>query len=155
MYSTLSCLYKKTILNGYKLQFKVDRKQEKLFLLVYDGYDNLIDDESFIYFSSIKNHLELKLSKLAYVQASKRIINDKVYFRYYKISFYDLIGFDTFINLLESGIVNAEIICRIVKSGTSVGKYKNKNIIFNIEKENMAQLFKCIYSCDTDEKVKK
>lgn len=150
IFEKIDCVDKKEMQNHYKLALEVDREEEKVFLCVYDVSGKLIDRKSFIYFSSIENHLKLKLSTLALIYASKKNIDGELYFRYYRIVIYALNSFDCFISLLEAGIIKAELISRISKSGKDKGKYKNKNVIFYIFKENIDKLFSCKYFYNYD-----
>lgn len=146
-------LNKKTLVN-YKYQFelKINKKEEKLYLYVYDEYNNLLNKEAYIEFETIKNRLILKLSKLAMVYASKKEINNIKYFRYYEITIYELKSFDTFIELLEKEIIFISYICRTSRSGPEEGRQRNKNLVFQIKKENLLLLFNQIKRYNTDEK---
>lgn len=82
--SNLSC-NKKILVNGkYYFKLEVSEKEQKIYLAIYDVSDNLIEKEAFINFETIKTVLELKLSTLALVYASKKQIDNIPYFRYYK-----------------------------------------------------------------------
>lgn len=51
-------------------------------------------------FSTLRKHLELKLTNLAIVYASKKEIDNKINYRYYKMCIYKLISFEKFIELI-------------------------------------------------------
>lgn len=70
--SNLSCNKKILVNSKYYFKLEIDENSKKLYLLVYDIFDNLIEKEAYISFDSLKNHLELKLSNLAIVWASKK-----------------------------------------------------------------------------------
>lgn len=134
--------------SNYKLQLEYNKKEEKIYLKVYDIEDNLIEKKSFIYIDSILNHLYVKMNNLAVIYAAKKKINNEDYFRYYKILFYKLK--DNFLNLLKNDTVNIDLISRIGKSGVEKGKYCNKNLVFSIKKNNIEKLFEKIYEYDAD-----
>ena len=146
----------KTIVNKkykFKLQFSED--DEKIFLCVYDKNNILIEKESFIYVDTIYNHLMLKLNRLAIIYASKKKEENDIYYRYYKIDMYQLIGFEKFIDLLKNDLIDVSLISRISKSGVDKGRYRNKNLVFNIKKRNIEKLFEKIYSYNSDEEENK
>lgn len=148
--TTLSC-NNKTLVNG-KFYFKLElsKKEEKLYLEIYDLQNNLIKKEAYINFSTIRSRLELKLTMLALIWASKRNFEDGSYFRYYKIAIYKLKSFDKFIELLQKDIIQIDIICRVSRSGEEEGRQRNRNLIFRIKKEKIEELFKIIELYDYD-----
>lgn len=148
--SNLSC-NKKILVNGkYYFKLDIDEKEQKLYLAVYDILDNLIEKEAFISFDSLKTHLTLKLSNLALVFASKKVLDNFPHFRYYKMIIYKLISFEKFIELLKKDIIIVDIVGRISRSGTEKGRQRNKNLVFKIDKDNISKLFNTIEICDTD-----
>lgn len=149
LYEKLSCISKTVANDKYKLKLQIDNTEEKLFLCVYNLYDELIEKESFVYLDSIRNHLMLKLNKLAIVKAFKTKKDNEDYFRYYKMDIYSIKSFKTFLNLLEIGVIEVSLIARIGKSGNDKGRYRNKNLVFNIKKENIDKLFEKTFSSDS------
>ena len=104
----------------------------------------LIEKQSFIYLETLRQHLEIKLSNLAIVWASKKVINDIPYFRYYKIAIYKLISFDKFIDLISDGTIIINIVGRVSRGGAEAGRQRNKNLVFQINKDDITKLFKPI-----------
>lgn len=145
--------FKRTNLVNYAYRFKLehDRKEEKIYLCVYDLNYKLIERESFIYTKTLYDHVMLKLVELAHIQASSKQTDDGKYFRYYKMNIYRLMSFERFLILLENDELTINLISRISKSGPSRGKYKNKNLSIGIEKWNIDKLYTLIYSYDHDE----
>lgn len=80
----------KMTFGGVKYQYKidVDRDEEKIFLCIYDKYNNLIERETFWSFEYLKNKIMNKLQILAIVNAWTNTIDGWNYFKYYKIDFY-------------------------------------------------------------------
>lgn len=139
----------KTLVNNkYYFEIKVNREQEKLILNVYDKEHNLIEDVSYIDLANIKSRLETKLSNLALVYASKKKIDNQFNYRYYKISFYNLQSFDKFLELLEKNIIKISIIGRVSRSGEEEGRQRNKNLLFQLPKDNITDLFDNIKTID-------
>ena len=47
--------------------------------------------------------------------------------------------------LLKNGDINASLISRISKSGIDAGRYRNKNLVFEIDKDKVYYLFDRLY----------
>ena len=150
--TNLSYKYKTIINNNVKFQLHINDIEEKLYLDVYNLNNVLIERKSFVYIDSIKQHLLLKLNKLALITAKIKKINDCNYFHYYKIKLYELSDFNNFIYLLKKDIVKVSLISRIEKTGNEIGRYRNKNLVFQIKKDNIQRLFTEIYSLDVENK---
>lgn len=156
-YNNKKILYEKLNFNNpclvndkFFFKLEMDEVKEKIFLCVYDFNLNLIERKSFVYLDTLYNHLMLKLSRLALIRASKRMVKGTKCFRYYKITIYDIIGFDKFKSLLLSGDIIVSLIARVSKSGKDAGRYRNKNLVFQIKKENLNKLFNEIYCFNSD-----
>lgn len=141
-------LYCNLVVNTYvkvsdKYFFKLflDYKKQRIAINIYDLKYKLLEEASYINFETLKQRVEIKLNKLAFIWASKKVIYSIHFFRYYKIIFYTLKNFDTFLKLLEKGIIFTEISTCITRSGAYSGKQRNKNMIFKIRKENLELLF--------------
>lgn len=141
---------KYSFINNFNFKLKIDRINQKIILGIYDLYLNPIEEVVYIDFSNIKTRLEIKLSSLALVYASKKMINEEKYFRYYKIVFYKLKSFDKFINMLGENKIKVSILGRTAKSGIDVGKNKNKNLVFSLPKEYIEELFEKELEYDSD-----
>lgn len=136
--------------NKYFFELKLDYNQKKMFLFIYDIAGTLLENSVYIDFYSIKTHLQTKLSSLAIVYASKKIIDKKDYFRYYKMSIYELISAENFIELIEKNIIDISLVGRVSRSGSEKGRQRNKGLIFKIPKENINKLFKEIITYNLD-----
>lgn len=150
LFEKISCNRKSLVDDKYKFKLEVDENAEKLYLCVYDLNDELIERESFVYLKTIEEHLTLKLNRLAVIYASTKKEDEEKYFRYYKIDIYNLIGFERFLRLLKFGVIEVSLISRISKSGVDAGRYRNKNLVFSIKKNNIEKLFDKIHSYDND-----
>lgn len=152
LFASVSSRYKILLPSGYYLGLDIDKKEEKIYLCAYDSEGSFIERKSFVYFKSVYDHLYLKLNRLALIYASKKIIDGEAHFRYYKIVVYLLKDFDTFLKLLEKGIIKVSLIARISKSGVDEGRYRNKNLVFQIKKDKLNKLFDELYYYDYDRK---
>lgn len=89
----------------YKFSLRVDYIARRVYLLVFDRIGLFIEKESFWEFDVLREKLYNKMKVLAYIEAEKKYVNGYEYFRYDSISFFSLKGFDTFISLLDKGVI--------------------------------------------------
>lgn len=136
--------------NKYIFKLEIDKNEQKLYLVVRDLKTNEIEKKSFVYLDSIYDHLNLKLKKMAIIYGSTKKEPNKELFRYYKIKIYGLISKEKFLDLLINGTIDVQLVARVHKSGNREGKYRNKNLIFQLPKDDITKLFKEIYVCDYD-----
>lgn len=137
---------KKVAINeNYSFELIVDYQNKRIMINIYDKENHLIEKRAFIDFQTLETRLQIKLHNLAVVYASKKVINNDLYFRYYKINCYTFKGVDTFIKLIEKRKIKITLMLRIAKSGKDIGKNKNKNMVFAINKDDLSLLFNEIY----------
>ena len=141
-------------LNKYSFIFDFNRRK-KIYLKVYDQNGNYLEKKAYISIKALKERYNIKLHKIAIIRASKKIIDGIPYYRYYKLNLYKAKSFDIFLFLLKKGVLKAQIISRISKSGDKRGLYRDKNIVFSIEKDFINLLFDCYYEYDLDKKNSK
>lgn len=140
------CINEYKQINNNYFKLKIDKETKKLIISIYDLNYKLIEEKTYIDFETIKSRLEIKLSKLAVIYASKKTINNNLYFRYYEMNLYKLKSFDKFVELLEKDYIKVSLIGRISRSGSEKGRQRNKNLVFSIPKEHLDLLFqKTIY----------
>ncbi len=148
--ANINCKSKTLVNSKYYFKLNINEKEKKLYLSVYDKDNSLIEDEVYISFDTLKTKLELKLSNLAIVWASKKTIDNNPYFRYYKMIIYKLKSFDKFIELLKKGIILVNIVGRVTRSGPEAGRQRNKNLVFQISKDYIEKLFDVVIIKDND-----
>lgn len=90
---------------SYQYKLEVNRSEEKILLCIYNKYDDLIERKVYWSFSCLENKIKNKLNILAIVNAWPKNINGWNYFNYYKIDFYTIKEFKTFLNLIEDGTI--------------------------------------------------
>lgn len=151
IYTSLNCQKRKQVNDKYYFKLSIDKNEQRLYLEVYDINFNFLEREAYVEFKNLKSHLELKLNKLALVLASKKTIENQPYFRYYYLAIYQLKSFDKFIELLENNIIKVRFICRISRSGEEKGRQKNKNLVFQINRDDLNLLFDKIIEYNADE----
>lgn len=127
----------------YFFKLRVDRKQERLYLCVYDEDKKLVDEATFWDFELLKEKLFRKLQVLAVVKAWPNRIGGVEYFKYYKLNIYLLRGFQTFVDLLEIGKIS--VIFRIGNyyDEHHYGQVCSHGVGFVIAEEDLVELFEC------------
>ena len=127
---------------GCKYQFKlnIDRENKKLILEIYNE-NKMINNEIFWYFDSLKEKLERKDNKMAVFTFTKQRINSEYYYRYESLYMYYLKDFQTFIKLIEEGIIYVIFKVGVHKSGKYIGKIADHGTAFKIYFGNMHKLF--------------
>ena len=128
---------------GVKYQYKldVDRREQKVYLCVYDRYDNLIEREVYWSFMYLESKIMLKLQTLAIVNAWPKKVDGWNYFRYHKIDFYLLKDFETFLKLIESGIIKITLKVDIHLDENHYGQTYDHGCGFAIKEENITKLY--------------
>ena len=152
-YLFVNLLYNQSVLVNEKYFFKLylNEMQKRLCIDIYNLQKELLDT-CYIDFISLKEHLELKLSNLVVVYASKMNANNQNHFRYYLLTYYKLKSVDLFFELIKKGVIKVSIVCRASYANESF-KQKNKGIIFRISKQDIEELFDKIFQYNADEKV--
>lgn len=139
--------YNEKILIGRKyFELCIDDENKKIYLKIYNIKNKLLATRGFIDFTTVKDRLETKLNNLSLIYASKKKENNDLYFRYYKIECFNLKNFETFIRLIKEDVIKVTIMLRFSRNYNTLGKNKNKGLMFSIEKDKIGNLFKKIYS---------
>ena len=120
---------------------KVNYEKEKVELIVYDHHGNDINLGISWSFSWIQERLNLKLRYLALVYARSTIILSDGYYKYDKINFYKLKDFNTFLSLIEKGIIEVTFKIGVYKSGRRTGEIYDHGTDFSIKPENILLLY--------------
>lgn len=130
---------------GQKYYFKleVSREDEKIYLLVYNINNELLEREVYWAFDILKEKLYRKLKWLALVKAySKKCYSERSeYFKYDNIKTYCLKNFETFINLLERGIIRVNFKLNIKTKGDKIGQIHDHGTSFDIQEHDILKLF--------------
>ena len=136
--------YKK--LGYYKIiKLIVNRKDKKIELIAYNIYGEKIPLDTSWSFSSIEERMKIKLSHLAIIQADNKIINNQEFFKYEKMKIYKYKGIETFLELIEKGIIEITIKATTYKQGNKKGKIHNRGGDFSILEKDIEKLYECIY----------
>ena len=83
----------------------------------------------------------LKLQNLAIVNTWTKNVDGWNYFKYYKIDFYKLKDFETFLKLLEEGIIRINLKVDIYLDEKNYGKTYDHGCGFSISEKDIMKLF--------------
>ena len=130
--------------NTFYFKLNVYRKDKKITLSVYDKHYNKIEENTYWDFDILKEKLIRKLSYLALVNVDRKFNNGKKYFKYSAMSIYKLKNFDTFIDLIESGIIKITFKLGIYRDDKRLGKIHDRGTSFSIQERYIDKLFNYI-----------
>lgn len=139
-YATIGAITR-SVRMKYFFKLKVDRKKQVIKIYEVDRYNNEIDTEISWSFNFLKEKLENKIKYLAVVKADTYFNIEKQYFHYYEITFYVLKSFDTFLNLIERGIIKTTFMLGYYKTGAKKGQMNNHGCAFDISESDLEKLY--------------
>ena len=125
----------------YYFRLKVLRKKEIIILQIFDLGKNLINEEIYWEFSVLKNKLETKLKYLALIYLEKKYINSVQYCKYTRMNLYILKDFNTFINLIEEGLIEVTFSTGYFKGEKNFEKFHDHGTKFTINEKDINKLF--------------
>lgn len=124
-----------------KIRVCVNRKKEKIYLIAKNKNGENLNLHISWSFEMLKKRIDLKLKYLAIVKADSKKISNVEYFRYNKIKYYKLKSFETFIDLIESGIIDITFMIGIYKSGKRFGQTHDRGTSFTINEKAIELLY--------------
>ncbi|MBE6160350.1 MAG: MvaI/BcnI restriction endonuclease family protein [Lactobacillales bacterium] len=139
--NSVFCNEKTKIGNRFYFELKINKKDKKIFLHIYDTKNNLLEKDVYWDFQTLEEKLYRKLEYLAYIHAIKKYSKDGIYFKYTKIKFYKLKTFNEFINLLDQGKIRVTFKVSVYKKGKKKGKTYDHGTGFDIKEEDLLQLY--------------
>lgn len=131
----------KPINNEYSAKLRIDYKNKKVIMEVYNKDNELIDNLSSWSFELLEEKLCRKLNYVCLVEGDKKFSHNVLYVRYDKYKFYKLKKFSNFIRLLKRGQIRISFTLGVYKSGSKSGKMHDHGTQFSIRKENIKLLF--------------
>lgn len=137
--SYLSCIAGK-----YLMGLNVDYNKRKVLLKIVNMNMELIENYVYWDFDELNKMLNRKLKYLALVTATKKYTEGKVYYHYKTIDFYKLKDFETFLILIELGIICVSFHIGIIKRGERIGEIHDRGTSFRIKEEHIEKLFEKI-----------
>ena len=126
---------------GQRGIIKVNYDESKVELIVINHKNENINIGISWSFDYLKERLLLKLKYLAFVRVSSCIICGEGYYHYHDIYFYKLKSFETFIDLIDKGIIEITFKIGTHRSGNRIGKAYDHGTDFSIKVANLEQLF--------------
>ena len=128
---------------NFYFQLEVNREFKKVYLKVYDLNEKLVEKDVYWDFDDIEEKLYRKLKFLALFKAdSKKDHIDKCeYFKYVSVTFYKLKDFDTFLNLLEDGVIRLNFKLNIKTSENKIGQIHDHGTSFDILEQDIIKLY--------------
>lgn len=128
----------------WKMILTLNDKEKKVFLIIKNTNNKIIENKIYWTYKLLQEKLYRKLSLLAFIEYSKKEINNVNYFNYQKISFYRLITFKNFLELLKTGEIRISFKVGIYKYGIKKGQTFDHGTGFEIKKESLEKLFRKI-----------
>ena len=129
---------------GRKGKINVNYEKQKIELNVINNKKEKYDIGISWSFDYVKERLKLKLMYLAIVRVSSCIICGKGYYHYDSIDFYKLRDFETFVNLIDDGIIEITFKIGVHKDGPKKGKVYDHGTDFSININNIGKLYEKI-----------
>ena len=145
LYELVNSRYARKPRGEYSFKLDINPVDEKIYLKVYNKENKLVDKSSFVYYDTIRDHLLLKLKTLAVIKGEIKRDSDYPEYKYKEITLYHRRDIHVFWFLLSKGVIEVTLISRISKSGDDSGRYRNKNLVFSINKKEIKRLFKEVY----------
>ena len=139
--NSIFCNNKTKIGANYYFNLIVDRESKKIFLNIIDIYGNLIENNVYWAFETLEEKLYRKLKNIAFVDAIRKTVNKEEYFKYYKLTFYKLKNFNTFINLIEEGIIRITFKIGVFRTGNKKGQIHDHGTGFDIKEKDLPKLY--------------
>lgn len=128
---------------GNKFYFKLNiyKNKKRITLSIFDRQNHKIEENTYWDFDVLEEKLNRKLTYLALINADKKIVNGKNFFKYNTLSLYRLKGFDTFINLMENDFIKITFKLGVFRDKKRLGKIHDRGTAFSIKEQNINKLF--------------
>ena len=131
----------KNLGSKYKAKLKIDWENKKLRLIILNNCLQIVDNEVSWSFDLLKEKLYRKLKYLAFIEADSKFINGVEYFKYNNLHIYELKDFNTFLRLIETGIIKVTFKIGVVRTGNRKGEINDHGTSFSISRENISKLY--------------
>lgn len=129
------------ITNNYYFKLYVNKQEEKIYLYVYNKNNMILEKHVYWTFDTLKEKLYRKVNIIAFIDAKQKFIDNNEYFKYYKLTLYVLKNFETFINLIEQGIIRITFKIGVFRDGNRIGQTHNHGTGFDINKNDIKKLY--------------
>lgn len=133
---------KEKIKYGYhKFKLEVDHIEKNIRLCIYDLSEKLIDNKISWSYKLIEEKINNKIKNLAIVKTDIEKKENTEYYYYYHISFYEIKSVETFLTLVEDGIITITFKISVYTTGPKTGEMYNHGIGFDINEKNINKLY--------------
>lgn len=132
------------IKNGIMAKIYVDREKEKVYVLAKDKYNNNLNVNVSWSFDELEARINLKLKYLAIIKASTKWHHGIEYFFYNQANYYKIKDFNTFIDLIEKGVIRVTFMIGLHKSGKRLGQTHDRGTTFTINDKYINELYERI-----------
>ncbi len=129
------------VANRYLFKVKVSYEAQKVYLIILNTFYEVLESDCYWDFAELKYRLETKLTYLAFVKAWPKKLKNETYYRYYSMRLYRLKSFDTFLKLIEKGVIRITFRISSYKSGEWMGFVRDRGTCFQIDEKNLELLF--------------
>ncbi len=142
IHTTISGNKFNTYKNKYGFKFEIDRKKQKMFILIKDlNDDSIINFKCYYNFDDVRNIIEKKCKSIALVTAKHKHENNKEFFQFEKAILLSKVTFEKFIKGIEDGAIYYDIRIGIYRSGELKGKPHDHGSGFRIKKDKISEIF--------------
>lgn len=141
LYINLSCSEYTKWGKNLKMKLNIDYNKKKIYIVVAHVNGKLIERRAYWNFSTLEKMLERKIQIMCLCNYSIIYRNSLKLCKFNDYLFYKYLGFDKFIFLLESGLVQVSIKYGIYKKGPKKGMSYNHGTSFFIKKDVLNMLF--------------
>jgi len=127
------------IYEKYKMKLKVDYDEDKVFLLIYNLDEDLLD-EIYWSFDDLKKASK-KMKNLMLVFAETKKIDNKIFYHYNNAEIYKEFSFSKFLQNIENGGIMLDLRIGVYNSGKNIGKTHDHGSGFRVTKEKFKNLY--------------
>ncbi len=125
--------YKKMILN-------INYPEKKIDFIAYRNNNNINIGISWS-FDLLKERLNIKLTNLAIIKAKSTTIDGIKHFKYETFDFYKFKVFDTFLKLINDGVITVTFKISAYRRGKRIGQVHDRGTDFSIKYEDIEKLY--------------
>lgn len=132
------------IANKYIFKTKVDRVNNKLCLVILDREFNVINENIYWDFETIKARLNTKLNYLAVIKGYPYKIKNETFYKYTNLEIFKLKSFDIFLKLIENDEIHITFNIGCLYQTDKYGQLKDRGTAFRINQKSINRLFEKI-----------
>ena len=142
LHTTFSALKFNTFVNKYGFKLEIDEKSKKVLILVkYLATEEIIDNNIWYDFNTLKEIIEKKCQHIAFISAESKKEDNKEYFKCDKAVLLKNLTFEKFIRAVKEGIIVYDIRIGVYRSGKNKGKTHDHGSGFRVMKNNLSKVF--------------